>query len=289
MKRVLSIALVVALLPIALIIMLAQVCIAAPVTIKCLSTTSTENSGLTDYLLPMFERKTGIRVLLIARGTGAALEAGKRGDADVVLVHARQDELRLVKEGYFTDRRDIMYNDFIILGPASDPAGIREAATATEAFMRMYHLNEQASDAKEGGRLAPFVSRGDNSGTHKKELSLWKEAGIGKPAGEWYLEVGQGMAKSMRIASEKGAYLLSDRATWIARKDSMHLSVLFEGGSALHNQYGVMAVNPERHPHVKYAEAMAFINWLISSEGQSAIGKFKIDGEQLFFPNARVR
>jgi len=247
---------------------------AETVTIKCLSTTSTENSGLTDYLLPMFEDKTGIRVLLIARGTGAALEAGKRGDADVVLVHAKSAELKLVEEGYFTDRRDVMYNDFIILGPEADPAGIKGAATAEEAFR---NISEAA---------APFISRGDNSGTHKKELGIWADAGIAKPSGEWYMEVGQGMAKAMRIASEKGAYVLADRGTWLSKKDKMHLGVLLEGDPGLFNQYGVMAVNPEKHPHVKYREALAFIQWLVSGEGQRAIGGFKVNGKQLFIPNA---
>lgn len=247
---------------------------AEPVTIKCLSTTSTENSGLTDYLLPMFENKTGIRVMLIARGTGAALEAGRRGDADVVLVHAKQDELKLVQEGYFIDRRDVMYNDFIILGPSSDPAGVKGAATARDAFKRISKT------------AALFISRGDNSGTHKKELGIWKEAGMPGPFGGWYMEVGQGMSKAMRIASEKGAYVLADRGTWLSKKDSMHLSVLLEGDPKLFNQYGVMAVNPEKHPHVKYKEVKTFMDWLVSEEGQRAIGEFKVNGKQLFIPNA---
>jgi len=168
-----------------------------------------------------------------------------------------------------------MYNDFIILGPKADPAGISKAETAKDAFRKI----------SEAGSL--FISRGDNSGTHRKELSIWKAAGI-KPEGDGYMEVGQGMSKAMRIASEKGAYVLADRGTWLSRKDTMHLSVLLEGDPELFNQYGVMAVNPEKHPHVKYSETMAFINWLVSEEGQRAISEFKVGGRQLFTPNAKA-
>lgn len=255
-----------------LLLMIAAPVHAGPV-IKCLSTTSTENSGLMNYLLPLFEKSTGIKVMLIARGTGAALEAGRRGDADVVLVHAKADELKLLREGWFVNRHDIMYNEFIILGPASDPANIKEAASAPDAFRRI---------ALSG---SSFVSRGDRSGTHKKELSIWEAAGI-RPLGQWYMEAGQGMAKSMRIASEKGAYVLADRGTWLSRLDQMNLVILFDGDSMLFNQYGVMAVNPERHAHVKYEAAMAFVHWLISEQGQRAIGGFRVNGKALFVPNA---
>ncbi len=248
-----------------------------PVTIKCLSTTSTENSGLTDYLLPIFEAETGIKVMLIARGTGAALEGGKRGDADVVLVHAKTAELKMVNEGWFINRRDVMYNDFIILGPKSDPAGVSKSKSAKQAFGLIAAHNK-----------TPFYSRGDNSGTHKKELSLWKSAAIApSPKNKWYMETGQGMSKTVRVASEKAGYTIADRGTWISRKDAMHLVILFEGDKLLFNQYGIMAVNPAKHNHVKYKESTAFINWLTSSEGQDAIAKFKIKGNQLFIPNAR--
>ncbi len=245
--------------------------------IRCASTTSTQNSGLFDYLLPIFERETGIKVDVVAVGTGAALEIGKRGDADVVFVHAKEDELRLVKEGYFVNRYDVMYNDFIIVGPPDDPAGIKGLKSATQAFRKI-------SMAK-----APFVSRGDNSGTHKKELKIWRKAGITPRGNRWYLEVGQGMGKALRIANEKRAYTLTDRGTWLALKERerFDMEIMVEGDRMLFNQYGVMAVNPERHPHVKYNEAMRFINFLVSEKGQRAIAGFRDShGNQLFHPNA---
>ncbi len=244
--------------------------------IKCASTTSTQNSGFFDYILPIFERKTGIRVHVIAVGTGAALEIGKRGDADVVFVHAKEEELKLVREGWFVNRFDVMYNDFVIVGPPEDPARIKGLKDAVEALRRIHRAR------------APFVSRGDNSGTHKKEVKLWKEAGV-VPSGRWYMEVGQGMAKTLRIANEKRAYTLTDRGTWLAIKDRdrMDLEIMVEGDPKLFNQYGVMAVNPLRHPHVKYAEALKFIEFLVSEEGQRAIANFKTpSGERLFYPNA---
>jgi len=242
-------------------------------SIVCASTTSTQNSGLFDYLLPKFERETGIQVKVVAQGTGAALESGKRGDADVVFVHAKSLELQMVEEGYFTDRHDVMYNDFVIIGPADDPAGVREAGSAVKAFQMIFETQ------------SPFVSRGDNSGTHKKELSLWEATGI---APKWndYLEVGQGMAKAQRIANEKQAYTLTDRGTWLSKKDELDLKVLFEGDPALFNQYGVMAVSKKLHAHVKYDEAMKFIRWLVSAGGQEAIASYRVNGEQLFYPNA---
>ncbi|MEJ2184096.1 MAG: extracellular solute-binding protein [Nitrospirota bacterium] len=246
--------------------------------IVCASTTSTQNSGLFEYLLPLFKKKTGIDVSVVAVGTGAAIETGKRGDADVVLVHAKDLELKALREGYFVNRHDVMYNDFVIVGPPKDPAGVSRASTASEAM---------ASIARAG---APFVSRGDNSGTNHKELFLWKTAKIDPAGRSWYLEVGQGMAKTLRIASEKDAYTLTDRGTLLSLKDKekLALAILFQGDPTLFNQYGVMAVNPKRHKHVKYDAAMTFINWLISEDGQKAIGSFTDEhGNQLFHPNAK--
>jgi len=247
-------------------------------TILCASTTSTQNSGLFDHILPLFAERTGIEVKVIAVGTGAALEIGKRGDADVLLVHAKDDELKMVSEGWFVDRHDLMYNDFILLGPPADPAGVRAVKVAHEAL------------SKVASGKAVFVSRGDNSGTNKKEIKLWKASGLYPKGKEWYLEVGQGMAKTLRITNEKRAYTLSDRGTFLSLKDkeTMELEIVLEGDPELFNQYGVMAVNPERHSHVKYNEAMMFINWLISVEGQQAIASFKdTRGNRLFYPNKK--
>lgn len=249
----------------------------AQMRIRCASTTSTQNSGLLDYIQPLFEKKTGIKVDVVAVGTGAALEIGKRGDADVVLVHAKEQELKAVEEGYFVDRHDVMYNDFVIIGPLGDPAKIKGIKSASEAFRKI----------AEGGY--PFVSRGDNSGTHAKELAIWKKTGIDPKGQKWYLEVGQGMEKTQRIADEKRAYTLTDRGTWLATKDKdkLEMIIVLEGDPILFNQYGVMAVNPQKHKHVKYKESMEFINWIISREGQRMIGSFKDrHGNQLFYPNA---
>lgn len=250
----------------------------AETRLRMASTTSTQNSGLFDYLLPLFEKKAGIKVDVIAVGTGASIEIGKRGDADVVFVHAKEQELKAVEEGFFVNRHDVMYNDFVIIGPTADPAkakGLRSAAGALKAI------------AASG---SSFISRGDKSGTHTKELSLWKKAGI-EPAGQkWYLEVGQGMEKTQRVADEKRAYTLTDRGTWFATKDrdKLDLAVVFEENPVLFNQYGVMAVNPEKHSHVKFKEAMAFVNWIISKEGQAAVAAFKDkNGNALFIPNSR--
>lgn len=251
----------------------------AETRIRCASTTSTQNSGLFDYILPIFEKKTEIKVDVVAVGTGAAIEIGKRGDADVVLVHAKEQELKAVNEGYFVNRYDVMYNDFVIIGPSNDPIKIKGIKSASEAFRR---IAESAY---------PFVSRGDKSGTHTKELSIWEKTGINPKASEWflwYLEVGQGMEKTQRIANEKRAYTLTDRGTWLATKDKLEMVIVLEGDTALFNQYGVMAVNPEKFKHVKYKEAMEFINWLISKEGQQAIASFRDkNGNQLFIPNAK--
>jgi len=245
--------------------------------IRCASTTSTQNSGLFDYLLPIFEKKTGIQVDVVAVGTGAAIEIGKRGDADVVFVHAKEQELKAVEEGFFVNRHDVMYNDFVIIGPSNDPAKIRGAKSAADAFKKI----------AESGQA--FVSRGDRSGTHTKELSLWKKTNI-EPAGQkWHLEVGQGMEKTQRITDEKRAYTLTDRGTWLATKDKdkLDMVIVLEGDPVLFNQYGVMAVNPEKFKTAKYKEAMEFMNWLISTEGQGVIAAFKDkNGNALFIPNA---
>jgi tungstate transport system substrate-binding protein len=250
----------------------------AQTRLKCASTTSTQNSGLFDYLLPIFEKKTGLKVDVVAVGTGAAIEIGKRGDADVVMVHAKELELKALKEGWFKDRHDLMYNDFVIIGPKDDPVKISGMKSAPEALKNI------------AGKGAGFVSRGDKSGTHIMELGLWKKAGLDPKGQKWYLEVGQGMEKTQRIANEKQAYTLTDRGTWLATKDKdkLDMVIVLEGDPVLFNQYGVMAVNPEKHQAAKYKEAKLFIDWLISPEGQKAIGDFKDkNGNQLFTPNAQ--
>lgn len=262
----------------ALFLLISSSSASAETRIRCASTTSTQNSGLLDYILPVFEKKTGIKVDVIAVGTGAAIEIGKRGDADVVLVHTKEQELKAVEEGHFVNRHDVMYNDFVIIGPANDPVKIKGIKTAAAAFKEIAKDNH------------PFVSRGDRSGTHTKELAIWGKAGIEHRERKWYLEAGQGMEKTQRLANEKNAYTLTDRGTWLATKDRDKLSmiIVLEGDPALFNQYGVMAVNPAKRPHVKYKEAMEFIKWLISKEGQQAIASFKDkNGNQLFIPNAK--
>jgi tungstate transport system substrate-binding protein len=229
-------------------------------------------------MLPVFEKKTGIKVDVVAVGTGAAIEIGKRGDADVVFVHAKELEIKAVQEGYFVNRHDVMYNDFVLIGPSNDPLKIKGMKSASDAFKKI----------AESGAL--FVSRGDKSGTHTKELSLWKKTGIEPKGQKWYLEVGQGMEKTQRIANEKRAYTLTDRGTWLATKDKdkLEMMIVLEGDTILFNQYGAMAVSPERHKHIKYKEAMEFINWIISKEGQQVIGAFKDkNGNPLFIPNAK--
>ena len=248
------------------------------VRIRMASTTSTQNSGLFDYLLPIFEKKIGIKVDVVAVGTGASIEIGKRGDADVVFVHAKEQELKAVEEGFFVNRHDVMYNDFVVIGPSNDPAKIKGMKSVVDAFKQI------------AGSGSSFVSRGDKSGTNTKELSLWKKAAI-EPAGQkWYLEVGQGMEKTQRVADEKRAYTLTDRGTWLATrdKDKLDMVIVLEGDPGLFNQYGVMAVNPEKHKHVKYREAMEFVNWIVSKEGQAAVAAFKDkNGNPLFIPNAK--
>jgi len=250
----------------------------AETRIRMASTTSTQNSGLFDYLLPVFEKNTGIKIDVVAVGTGASIEIGKRGDADVVFVHAKEQELKAVEEGFFVNRHDVMYNDFVIIGPPSDPAKIKGMRSAADALKAISISGSS------------FVSRGDKSGTNTKELSLWKKAGI-EPAGQkWYLEVGQGMEKTQRVADEKKAYTLTDRGTWLATKDKdkLDLVIVLEGDSVLFNQYGVMAVNPEKHKHAKFQEAMQFVDWIISRDGQAAVASFKDkNGNALFIPNAK--
>ena len=246
--------------------------------IRCASTTSTQNSGLFDYILPIFEKQTGIKVDVVAVGTGAAIEIGKRGDADFVFVHAKELEMKAVEEGYFVDRHDVMYNDFVIIGPSYDPAIVKGLKSASEAFRKIASAS------------FPFVSRGDKSGTNMKELAIWKKTGLELKGREWYLEVGQGMEKTQRIANEKRAYTLTDRGTWLATKDKDRLDmiIVLEGDPVLFNQYGVMAVNPQKHKNVKYKESMMFINWLISKDGQQAIASYKDkNGNALFIPNAK--
>jgi tungstate transport system substrate-binding protein len=239
------------------------------------STTSTEQSGLFKHLLPVFEKKTGIQVRVVALGTGQAIDLGKRGDADVAFVHDREAELKAVGEGAFVDRHEVMYNDFIIVGPKSDPA----KAKGQDVVAGL----KKIAQAK-----APFASRGDRSGTHAAELRLWKDAGIDPQQGKgsWYRETGSGMGPTLNTASGMNAYALADRGTWLSFKNRGDLTILVEGDKRLFNQYGVMLVNPEKHPNVKKADGMAFLNWLISPEGQKTIADYKINGEQLFFPNA---
>lgn len=237
------------------------------------STTSTEQSGLFGHILPLFQEKTGIEVRVVAQGTGQALDTGRRGDADVVFVHAKTAEEKFVADGDGVDRRDVMYNDFVIVGPAADPAGIaggKDAVTALKAI---------------ADKEAAFASRGDNSGTHKAELNLWQAAEV-KPAGSWYRELGTGMGPTLNTAAEMPAYTLTDRGTWISFENRRDLKVLVEDDPRLFNQYGVILVNPQKHPHVKAEQGQAFIDWLVSEEGQQAIGSYKLRDQQLFFPNA---
>jgi len=241
------------------------------------STTSTQDSGLFGHILPLFKAKSGIDVKVIAQGTGQALDTGRRGDADVVFVHAKPQEEKFVAEGFGVKRFPVMYNDFVLIGPESDPAGIKGTKDIVAAL--------KAIKAKG----APFISRGDRSGTHAAELALWKIAGIdiaGADKGPWYKEIGQGMGAALNTASASDAYVLSDRGTWISFKNRGKLTIAVEGDGRLFNQYGVILVNPAKHAHVKNDLGQAFIDWLVSPEGQKAIADYKIDGQQLFFPNA---
>ncbi|MFY9687027.1 MAG: extracellular solute-binding protein [Pseudolabrys sp.] len=240
------------------------------------STTSTQDSGLFGHILPLFKAKTGIEVKVVSQGTGQALDTGRRGDADVVFVHAKSLEDKFVAEGHGVKRFPVMYNDFVLIGPKSDPAGIKGSKDITAALTKI----------KEKG--APFISRGDKSGTHNAELNLWKAAGIDieKDKGPWYKSIGQGMGAALNTASAGNAYVLADRGTWISFKNRGDLVVAVEGDKRLFNQYGVILVNPEKHPNVKKDLGQQFIDWLVSPEGQKAIANYKINGEQLFYPNA---
>lgn len=257
----------------------AAIALASPMSharpfITVASTTSTEQSGLFKELLPAFERATGIEARVVAVGTGQALDMGRRGDADVVFVHDPAAEERFVAEGYGEKRFPVMYNDFILVGPRSDPAGARgrDIAAALKAI---------------AAARAPFASRADKSGTHAAELRYWKAAGIDRPAGAWYRETGSGMGPTLNTASGMGAYALADRGTWLNFRNRGELVILVEGDARLFNQYGVMLVNPARHPHVKKEAGRKFVDWLVSPEGQRAIAAYRIGGEQVFFPNSR--
>jgi tungstate transport system substrate-binding protein len=240
------------------------------------STTSTQDSGLFGHILPLFKSRSGIDVRIVAQGTGQALDTGRRGDADVVFVHARSQEEKFVADGFGVQRYPVMYNDFILVGPKTNPAGINGTKDIVAA-LRTIKDKEIA-----------FISRGDKSGTHTAELGLWKAAGIdvARDRGTWYKEIGQGMGAALNTASASNAYVLTDRGTWLAFKNRGDLVVAVEGDNRLFNQYGVMLVNPEKHKHVKKALGQAFIDWLISPEGQKAIADYQIGGQQLFFPNA---
>ena len=240
------------------------------------STTSTENSGLFKHLLPLFTAKTGIEVRVVAVGTGQAIKNAQNGDGDVLFVHDKASEEKFVAEGWGLTRFDVMYNDFVVIGPAKDPAGIAGSKDVVGAYKKI-------ADAK-----APFVSRGDDSGTHKAELRLWKQAGVDVKAasGTWYREAGTGMGATINTGVGMGAYVFTDRATWSSFKNRGDYKIVVEGDNALFNQYGIMLVSPSKHPKVKQAEGQAFIDWVLSAEGQNAIRSFRINDEQQFFPNA---
>ena len=241
------------------------------------STTSTRNSGLYDDLLPRFTKDTDISVRVVAVGTGQAIRTAKNGDADVLFVHHKKSEEQFVAEGFGVNRQDVMYNDFVIVGPKNDPAGIKGVKDANRAFSKI------------AAASAVFASRGDDSGTHKKELGLWKSAGVdvARSSGGWYRETGSGMGATLNTASAMSGYALTDRATWLNFRNKGDLTILTEGDSRLFNQYGIILVNPARHPHVKAKMGQAFIDWVVSAKGQAAIGAYKIKGLQAFFPNAR--
>jgi tungstate transport system substrate-binding protein len=245
-------------------------------TIMLASTTSTQDSGLFEYLLPIVKQKTGITVKVVAQGTGQALDTGRRGDADVVFVHAKSEELRFLAEGESLKRYPVMYNDFVLIGPKSDPAGVRGMKNVSGALRAIKD------------KRAAFISRSDRSGTHIAELTLWKDSGIDidKDKGRWYNSIGQGMGAALNIASASNAYVLSDRGTWIHFRSKGDLQIVVEGDKRMFNQYGVMLVNPNKHPNVKKELGQRFIDYLISPEGQTDIANYKIDGQQLFYPNA---
>ncbi|MBR1271021.1 extracellular solute-binding protein [Bradyrhizobium sp. AUGA SZCCT0222] len=264
------------LMAIAVSVVFATTAFAQDKSILVASTTSTQDSGLFGHLLPMFKAKTGIDVKVVAQGTGQAIDTGRRGDADVLFVHAKAAEEKFLSEGFGVKRYPVMYNDFVLVGPKSDPAGIKGSKDIVAAFKT---LKDKGID---------FISRGDKSGTHQAELNLWKVAGIDIAAdkGPWYKEIGQGMGAALNTAAASNAYVLTDRATWLSFKNKGELVIEVEGDKRLFNQYGVMLVNPAKHPDVKKEFGQQFIDWLVSAEGQKAIADFKINGEQLFYPNA---
>ena len=241
------------------------------------STTSTEQSGLFGHILPAFEKATGIKVRVVALGTGQALDTARRGDADVVFVHDKVAEEKFIAEGFGVEHKEVMYNDFILVGPKDDPAKVAGGKDITEALKKI----EAAK--------APFVSRGDKSGTHAAELRLWKEAGIDldKVKGPWYRDTGSGMGPALNTAASMNAYIIADRGTWLSFKNRANLTVVVEGDTRLFNQYGVILVNPAKHSHVKKDLGQAFIDWVVSADGQKTIAEYRIDGQQLFFPNAK--
>ncbi len=246
-----------------------------PSTLTLATTTSTEDSGLLDALLPVFEEENNIEVKVVAVGTGQAIEIGKRGDADVLLVHSRKAEDEFVEEGYGVNRKDVMHNEFLIVGPESDPAGIKDMKEVTKAFQQLAE------------KEALFISRGDDSGTHKKEVAIWKSAGI-EPQGDWYLEVGQGMGATLTMANERQAYTLTDEATYLSMADKQNLEVIVRGDEILFNPYGVIAINPEKHPDVNFEGANAFISFITGEKGQDIISDFGVEkfGKPLFTPDA---
>jgi tungstate transport system substrate-binding protein len=264
-----------------LLLAMAAIAFASPAvarekSIVVASTTSTQDSGLFGYLLPIFKQKTGIDVKVIAQGTGQALDTARRGDADVVFVHARLAEEKFLSEGFGVKRFPVMYNDFALIGPKGDPAGIKGSRDIVAALKAIKD------------KAAPFISRGDRSGTHIAEIALWTVAGIDidKEKGDWYKSIGQGMGAALNTASASNSYVLTDRGTWLAFKNRGELIIAVEGDKRLFNQYGVMLVNPEKHPAVKKLLGQQFIDWLVSPEGQRIIAGYKINGEQLFYPNA---
>ncbi len=253
-----------------------QPAIAQDKSIIVASTTSTQDSGLLGHILPLFKQKTGIEVKVVAQGTGQALDTARRGDADVVFVHAKSAEEKFLAEGFGVKHYPVMYNDFVIIGPKSDPAGIKGFK---DVGIALKTIKDKA---------VPFISRGDRSGTHIAELALWNAVGIdiATQKGPWYKEIGQGMGAALNTAAASDAYVLSDRGTWLSFKNRGNLVIAVEGDKRLFNQYGAMLVNPAKHPHVKKELGQAFIDWLISPQGQKAIAGYKINGEQLFYPNA---
>jgi tungstate transport system substrate-binding protein len=264
------------LLPILFALLMPAIAAAQDKTIVVASTTSTEDSGLFKHILPLFKAKTGIDVKVVAQGTGQALDTARRGDADVVFVHARSAEEAFLAQGFGVKRYPVMYNDFVLIGPKKDPAGIAGTRDIVAALKTLHD------------KQIPFVSRGDRSGTHVAELALWKAAGIdvGPNSGAWYKSIGQGMGAALNTATALSAYVLSDRGTWLAYGNKGDLDIAVQGDKRLFNQYGVMLVNPQKHPHVKAAAGQQFIDWLVSPEGQRAIADYRINGSQLFYPNA---